>query len=172
SVAPESVGTSNFQADEAVKIGSIGDLEWTVARFHHLHLGQHILWVLAVVGGASLQGSNTRVAGRNPLAFGRQGAIRRTGANDDPIAVGTIFGWQREVAGEGRTCLKLDGVSADGAVQGRLQIAAGVNADDGSGRWRLRHGAGYRRHRQLRRTVIAIAGQDGEAECTGCRLAL
>ncbi len=97
-------------------------------------LGQHILRVVAGVLRTSRQGCHSRIAGCEALPLGGQSAVRRTGANNDPVFTIAIRPRESEGSREGCAGLQLDRVATLGAVQCSLQVAAGIYADDRS--WR------------------------------------
>src|SRR5271169_99958 len=134
-----SCGTCNFQTDEAVIVGTVGELERTVAVAWHLYFRHHVLWVGATILRAPFEGGDPGVAGRGALPFGRQSAVRRTGTDPDPMVDVATLGRHAEFSTEGCTRLQLDHVAAVRVVQSRLQIAARIDSDD-----RTRRGcAGY-----------------------------
>src|SRR5438128_8615989 len=86
--------------------------------------------------GAVYLRHEARMRGRDTSAgVGETGMRRRTDV--DPI--GPRLPAQDEVAGEGGTGLELDHVSRLGGIEGGLEIAAGLHADELAARgWRVR----------------------------------
>src|SRR5271169_5992950 len=97
--------TSNFQSDEAVEVSTVGKLDGPVGLLVVLHFCHHVLGIRTAILRPSHQRSNSSVTGRDALPFGRQSAIRRTGADDDPMIIIAALGRYHELAGE--SCARL-----------------------------------------------------------------
>src|SRR5712692_1355441 len=140
-------GAGNFQTDEAVMVGAAGELERTVALGLSLYSCHHVFWIGAPILRPTLERRDPGVAWRRALPFRRQSAVRRTGADDDPVVVVAAFGRHDEFAGKGRTRLKFDDVAAERIVQSGLQIATGIDGNNASPSWRGRRCGSYRRRK-------------------------
>src|SRR6266851_6459936 len=121
-------------------VGAAGELERTVALGLSLYFRHHVFWIGAAILRPTLERSDPGVARCGALTLCGQSAVRRTGSDDDPVVVVAAFGRHDEFAGKGRTRLKFDDVAAERIVQSGLQIATGIDGNNASPSWRVRHG--------------------------------
>src|SRR2546427_13273964 len=73
------------------------------------------------------QRSHPGVAGRNTSAFGREAAIWRAGAENDPVGIITTLRRQSKQASERGPCLQLQGIAALRVIKRVLEIVAFLN---------------------------------------------
>ena len=153
--------TSHFQADEAVIVRAGGELERAITAGLHLYFRHHVLGIGAAILRPPLERSDPGIAGRGALPFCGQSAVRSTGANPDPMVDVAVLGRHKERAGKGCARLKFDHVAATSVIQGRLQIAASIDGDDGSRRGRVDHRTENDHSRQFRGTIVIAASKGG-----------
>src|SRR5208337_5066767 len=135
--------SSNLQADQTVVIGSAGEIDRAISILYGPgNLGQHVLRVRTAVSRTIGERGHSGITGREPLAFRREGAIRSTGTNNDPVLVVALLGGQFQITGVGGSRLELNGISALGVVDRRLRVASGIDLDKMAGRGRVGHRTG------------------------------
>src|SRR5580698_4851468 len=148
-------GSRDLKADEAIEIRSGCKLEWTIAHNFHLHRRHHVLRICAAILRTPDERSDSGITRCGSSSLWRQSAVWRTGADPDPIVDVTVLGWHDELATEGCARLQLDYVAALSIVQRRLQIAAGIDADNRPRRGSVAHGTGDGRNRQFCRAIVS-----------------
>ena len=163
-------GASDLQSNKAVIVSSRSNSEWTCSSRLHLHFRHHVFWTGAVIFRTSWKRSDAGVTRRSALAFRGQKAVRRTGADDDPMATIAILSGNRELSGKSSSRLQLNHVAAERIVQSCLQIASGINRNNACMSWRVRHGTCNCDARQFCGTIKAgrcpswKGGKQGEAD--------
>src|SRR5260370_10594906 len=109
-------GAGNFQNDEAVMVGAAGEQERTVALVLSLYFRHHVFWIGAAILRPTLESRDPGAASRRALPFRRQSAVRRSGADDDPVVVVAAFGRDVDCAGKARSSLQFYGAAPARAV--------------------------------------------------------